>query len=201
MSAMGMPEALIPVQLLWVNLVTDGLPATALSFNPADHDVMKRQPRKRDEALISGWLFFRYMVIGTYVGAATVGGYAWWFMFNSAGPQISFHQLSHFHSCSAQFPEIGCEIFANEAAQAASTVSLSILVVIEMLNAMNALSSSESLLTLPLWKNMMLVYAICLSMALHFALLYIPFLQGLFSVVPLNSSEWQAVMLISAPIM
>ena len=200
-AAMGMPEALIPVQLLWVNLVTDGLPATALSFNPSDHDVMKRQPRKRDEALISGWLFFRYMVIGVYVGAATVFGYAWWFMFNSAGPQISFFQLSHFHRCSTQFPEIGCEIFSNDSAKAASTVSLSILVVIEMLNAMNALSSSESLLTLPLWKNMMLVYAICLSMALHFALLYIPFLQGLFSVIPLNLSEWKAVMLISLPIM
>ena len=92
-AAAGMPEALIPVQLLWVNLVTDGLPATALSFNPPDHDVMKRQPRKRDEALVGGWLFFRYMVIGTYVGAATVFGYAWWFMFNPAGPQISFWQL------------------------------------------------------------------------------------------------------------
>ncbi|KAJ4318349.1 hypothetical protein N0V94_004479 [Neodidymelliopsis sp. IMI 364377] len=199
-AAMGMPEALIPVQLLWVNLVTDGLPATALSFNPPDHDVMKRQPRKRDEALISGWLFFRYMVIGTYVGAATVGGYAWWYMFNEAGPQITFHQLSNFHRCSAQFPEIGCEMFANSSAQAASTVSLSILVVIEMLNAMNALSSSESLLTLPLWKNMMLVYAICLSMALHFALLYIPFLQGLFSVIPLDWNEWKAVLYISLPI-
>jgi Ca2+ transporting ATPase len=66
---------------------------------------------------------------------------------------------------------------------------------------MNALSSSESLLTLPLWKNMMLVYAICLSMALHFALLYIPFLQSLFSVIPLDLSEWKAVMLISLPIM
>lgn len=66
---------------------------------------------------------------------------------------------------------------------------------------MNALSSSESLLTLPLWENMMLVYAICLSMALHFALLYIPFLQGLFSIVPLNWPEWQAVLYISAPIM
>jgi Ca2+ transporting ATPase len=200
-AAVGMPEALIPVQLLWVNLVTDGLPATALSFNPPDHDVMRRQPRKRDERLIGGWLFFRYMVIGIYVGLATVAGYAWWFMYNSEGPQITFWQLSHFHKCSAQFSEVGCQMFSNDMAKSASTVSLSILVVIEMLNAMNALSSSESLLTLPLWENMMLVYAITLSMALHFALLYTPVLQTLFSILPLNWNEWQAVLVISAPVM
>lgn len=199
-AAVGMPEALIPVQLLWVNLVTDGLPATALSFNPPDHDVMKRQPRKRDEALVGGWLFFRYMVIGIYVGLATVAGYAWWFMYNAEGPQISFWQLTHFHSCSSQFSEIGCQMFSNDMAKSATTVSLSILVVIEMLNAMNALSSSESLLTLPLWENMMLVYAIALSMALHFALLYTPMLQSLFSILPLNFNEWKAVMLISSPV-
>lgn len=199
-AALGMPEALIPVQLLWVNLVTDGLPATALSFNPADHDVMRRQPRKRDEALIGGWLFFRYLVIGTYVGIATVAGYAWWFMFYEAGPQITFSQLRHFHRCSTEFPEIGCQMFSNDMAKSASTVSLSILVVIEMFNAVNALSSSESLLTLPLWKNMMLVYAIALSMALHFALLYTPVLQTLFSILPLNWAEWQAVLYISAPV-
>ncbi|KAH8675995.1 calcium-translocating P-type ATPase [Xylariales sp. PMI_506] len=199
-AALGMPEALIPVQLLWVNLVTDGLPATALSFNPPDHDIMKRQPRKRDEALIGGWLFLRYLIIGAYVGLATVAGYAWWFMYNPEGPQISFSQLSHFHRCSADFPEIGCQMFGNDMAKSASTVSLSILVVIEMLNAMNALSSSESLLTLPLWDNMMLVYAISLSMALHFALLYTPFLQTLFSILPLNWTEWKAVLIISAPV-
>jgi len=199
-AAIGMPEALIPVQLLWVNLVTDGLPATALSFNPPDHDIMRRPPRKRDEPLVGGWLFFRYMVIGTYVGAATVFGYAWYFLFYSEGPQITFSQLCNFHTCSSSFPEIGCEIFANDHSKTASTISLSILVVIEMFNAMNALSSSESLLTLPLWENMMLVYAIMLSMALHFALLYVPFLQGLFGIVPLGWGEWKAVLWISAPI-
>lgn len=102
-AAAGMPEALIPVQLLWVNLVTDGLPATALSFNPPDHDVMRRPPRKRDEALVGGWLFFRYMVIGIYVGAATVFGYAWWFIFYSEGPKISFWQL-------VSLPKIPCTL-------------------------------------------------------------------------------------------
>ncbi|KAJ5443916.1 Sarcoplasmic/endoplasmic reticulum calcium ATPase 1 [Penicillium daleae] len=199
-AALGMPEALVPVQLLWVNLVTDGLPATALSFNPADHDVMRRPPRRRDEPLVGGWLLFRYMVIGTYVGAATVFGYAWWFMYNAEGPQISYYQLSHFHKCSALFPEIGCEMFSNDMAKSASTVSLSILVVIEMLNAMNALSSSESLLTFFLHNNPMLVYAITLSMVLHFAILYVPFLQSLFAILPLNWNEWQAVLAISAPV-
>jgi Ca2+ transporting ATPase len=92
-------------------------------------------------------------------------------------------------------------MFSNEMSRSASTVSLSILVVIEMLNAMNSLSSSASLLTFGLWNNLMLVYAIILSMALHFAILYIPFLQGLFAIIPLNWVEWKAVLAISAPVM
>ena len=66
-------------------------------------------------------------------------------------------------------------MFTNEMSHRATTISLSILVTVEMFNAMNSLSENESLLRLPLWKNMYLVAAISLSMALHFMILYIPF--------------------------
>ncbi|KAF8352335.1 hypothetical protein F5887DRAFT_1172134 [Amanita rubescens] len=198
---LGMPEALIPVQLLWVNLVTDSLPATALGFNPADHSIMHVPPRNSREPLVGKWLFIRYLVVGLYVGCATVFGYAWWFMYYTGGPQISFYQLTHFHQCLTKFPEIGCEMFTNDMAKRATTMSLSILVTVEMFNAMNSLSENESLMTLPLWSNPFLVAAIALSMGLHFMILYVPFFTALFAITPLNWIEWQAVLYLSAPVL
>lgn len=110
---------------------------------------------------------------------------------------IASVQQTHFHQCSSKFPEIGCEMFSNDYARSATTMSLSILVgkscsesrfvlslmlsiggvVIEMLNACNSLSENESLLVMPIWVNPYLVASIALSMALHFMILYVPFLS------------------------
>jgi len=67
-------------------------------------------------------------------------------------------------------------MFSNVMAQHATTISLSVLVVIEMLNSFNSLSENESLLTLPIWSNPTLCGAVLLSIVLHFCILYIPFL-------------------------
>jgi Ca2+ transporting ATPase len=98
------------------------------------------------------------------------------------------------------FQGITCDVFTGDTSKAASTISLSILVVIEMFNALNGLSATSSLLTMPPTVNPMLCFAIALSMALHFMILYVPFFQTLFGILPLGWVEWQAVLYISAPV-
>merc|ERR1711871_257783 len=225
-----MPEGLIPVQLLWVNLVTDGPPATALGFNPADKDIMTRPPRPPDDKLIDGWTFFRYMVIGIYVGVATVGVFGGWYtraefmgidLSEDGHHAVTYHQLTNWESCEANagewfkgVSEVGytaghksfkyagdtiCNYFT-EGKDKASTLSLSVLVTIEMFNALNALSEDGSLLQMPPWVNPWLLIAMFISFALHFLILYVDFFADIFSIVPLSVNEWLLVLAFSFPV-
>uniref|UniRef100_A0A8C8K4T9 Calcium-transporting ATPase n=1 Tax=Oncorhynchus tshawytscha TaxID=74940 RepID=A0A8C8K4T9_ONCTS len=184
-AALGFPEALIPVQLLWVNLVTDGLPATALGFNPPDLDIMNKVPRNAREPLISGWLFFRYLAIGCTLSLAAF----------LLCPQ------SHFLQCGPENPEfegLECELFESPYPM---TMALSVLVTIEMCNALNSVSENQSLLRMPPWENMWLLGAICLSMSLHFLILYVEPLPIIFQITPLNLTQWLMVLKLSLPVL
>ena len=212
-AMLGIPEGLSPVQLLWVNLVTDGLPATALGFNPPEPDIMEKPPRAKDEGLITPFVFVRYLVIGLYVGFATVGIFVYWYVWDKAidgHPLIALSQLMDYHKCAswtdfdvADFVgktfESSCEYFT-EGKVKASTLSLTVLVTIEMFNALNALSEECSLLVVPPHRNLYLVGAILGSFAAHFMILYIKPLASVFSVAPLSWSEWKLVMIFSFPV-
>lgn len=196
-AVLGIPDTLAPVQLLWVNLVTDGLPAIAIGFNKQDSDVMKAKPRKVNEAVVSGWLFFRYLVIGAYVGLATVAGFVWWFVYSDTGPKVAYKELMNFDSCSTRETTYPCSIFDD---RHPSTVSMTVLVVVEMFNALNNLSENQSLLVIPPWSNLWLVASIVLTMLLHILILYVHPLSILFSVTPLSWAEWKVVLYLSFPV-
>jgi Ca2+-transporting ATPase len=201
---------------LWVNLVTDGPPATALGFNPPDKDIMKKPPRRSDDQLISGWVFFRYMVIGIYVGMATVGIFIYWYLYadytGDGHSLVTWKQLSNWSECPTwkngftvnnfdgyDFTKNPCEYFTKGKVKA-STLSLSVLVIIEMLNALNALSEDNSLVVMPPWINPWLIVAILGSVASHMFILYVPFMNTIFGITPLNYTEWTLVLLFSIPV-
>ncbi|KAG5672973.1 hypothetical protein PVAND_003058 [Polypedilum vanderplanki] len=143
----------------------------------------------------------RFIVYVTILrSAATVGGAAWWFMYSPTGPNLSFWQLSHHLQCLSggeDFKGVDCKVFADPHPM---TMALSVLVTIEMLNAMNSLSENQSLVAMPPWTNMWLVGSMCLSFALHFVILYVEVLSGVFQVTPLDVEEWITVMKFSVPV-
>ncbi|EZG43488.1 calcium-transporting ATPase 1, endoplasmic reticulum-type protein [Gregarina niphandrodes] len=233
-AAIGVPEGFAPIQLLWVNLVTDGPPATALGFNPPDLDVMAKPPRKASDKLITVRVLIRYCAIGAYVGLATVGVFIYYFLFDANNADghslVSWHQLTHFNHCTEWtdftvtpvygmarapssngiaadtdvMPDGGiaanpCEFFSQGKIKACS-LSLTVLVAIEMLNAFNAISESFSLLQRPPWTNPSLCWAVLSSILLHCLILYVPFLADIFSVTPLDIHDWRLVLLFSAPV-
>lgn len=82
----------------------------------------------------------------------------------------------------------------------ATTLSLSVLVAIEMFNSLNALSEDGSLITMPPWVNPYLLLAMAVSFGLHFLILYIPILANIFGIVPLSLNEWLLVLAVSLPV-
>ncbi|RRT80080.1 hypothetical protein BHM03_00010544 [Ensete ventricosum] len=82
----------------------------------------------------------------------------------------------------------------------AMTLSLSVLVAIEMFNSLNALSEDGSLLSMPPWANPWLLLAMSISFGLHFLILYVPFLAQVFGIVPLSFNEWLLVLAVAFPV-
>jgi magnesium-transporting ATPase (P-type) len=93
----GMPVPLLAIQILWINLVTDGLPAIALGFEPAEEGVMRRKPRHKNESIFAGGVGRHIIIIGILIAILTLGGYIWGFNrlgLNAFNPEAGLSQMA-----------------------------------------------------------------------------------------------------------
>ena len=165
-------EPLLPIHILWINLVTDSLPALALSVDPAEKDIMKRKARK-DKNIFSKGMTFRVIYQGIMVGVLTLLAFC-------IGCRFDFASLAN--------PEV---------AMTAQTMAFAVLALSELVHAYNVRSNKESIFKLKLKTNMVLVLATLVSLLLMVAVLGIPALQGMFEVAELSLTNWIWVILLS----
>ncbi len=159
-SILGWPAPLLPIQLLWINLVTDGLPALALSLEPPEPDVMQRQPRQRNESILSAQLGWAILWQGVLVGS--VGLIAFGYSYLSHGQDV----------------------------ERARAMTFCVIVYAELLRALAARSARLTLWQLGMFTNPYLLLAIAVSGMLQVSVAVFPFTQRVFDVPAHTISEW-----------
>lgn len=162
----GMPLPLVPIQILWMNLVTDGLPAMALGVDPHDSDIMTRRPRHPRESVFSQGMAWRIITSGTVIGLGTLAAFR----------------------CGLSMGDV----------ELARTMAFNTLVFFQLFYVFACRSESHTILEIGLLTNLYLVGAVFISAALQLLVNYVPFLQAVFHVVPLNGLQWMTILLISS---
>ena len=166
---------LLPVQLLWLNLVTDSLPALALGVEPVERDVMTRPPRGAKDSLFSRTFVFRLGWQGLMVGGLTL--------------------LAYFLGLAVMPGAAGGAATANTMAFAALTLS-------QLFHAYNVRSEDKSLFSIGVGSNPAMNRAFVIGFAMQLAVLLLPPMQRVFSVAALGPVQWLAVLgLAMAPVL
>ena len=164
-------KPLTPLMILWINLVTNGLPALALGVDPPDPTQMREPPRKRTGSLLSmrDWLGMAF--VGVWMGGAAIICYL--------APLNPHDPLAIKH---------------------ARAIAFSLLALSPLLHAFNCRSSTASILQLRPILPMALVGAVLLSAAIHLVAVLVPTLRPVFQTYEMSASEWTLLLLLSASI-
>ncbi|HAP38891.1 MAG TPA: cation-translocating P-type ATPase, partial [Nitrospira sp.] len=162
-TVLGWPLPLLPIHILWINLVTDGFPALALAVDPKDPDVMKRPPRDPQAPLLDRGRFLTVCVQGLVMAAATLAVFG-----------------------------IALSIVKDEV-PFARTMTFTTLVLVQFLHAFTCRHDRYSLFQVGVASNRMLVGAVLVSALLQGAILLSPWGQEIFKVVSLRADEWLVI--------
>jgi len=172
----GWESPLIATQLLWINLLTDSLPAVALGMDPGDPDVMREKPRNPKEGFFSGGAGKRAVMGGALIGVLTI--FAFWFGY-----------LEHGYSPFAK--DVPVEIL-----EYARTMAFMVLISSQLFFALAVRSHSKSIFQIGLFSNKVLVGSIVLGLFLQVIVLEIPTMREAFGLQMLDLGGWLMAILL-----
>jgi Ca2+-transporting ATPase len=167
-SLVGLPVPLLPIQILWVNLVTDGLPALALGVEPVDMNVMRRPPRRTNEAVVTKQAAFLMLAQGGFIAFCSL--FAFYFV-------LSVEKEGIVRARTAAFIVLSCS---------------------QLFHSFNCRNMTESLFKIGILTNKNLIAAVVFSFILQMIVVYAPFLPKIFKTEPLGVTDWVLVILISS---
>lgn len=174
-------EILLPIHILWINLVTDSLPALALAFDPANSDIMKRKPEKPGKGVFTKGMTWRVIYQGAMIGLLTLSAFA-------------------IGLATTTTPIDGLTLDESKI-EVGQTMAFVTLALSELVHVFNVRDNKKSLFKTKVFNNSKLVWAVIASAALMFVILGIPALRTVFS-IPILPKEniIELVILILAPI-
>ena len=182
-------EPLLPIHILWVNLVTDSLPALALAVDPAEKDVMTRKPLKPGKGIFTKGMTWRIVYQGIMIGLITLAA----FCIGLATPESSLPEVYNNEGVRLSNEEVKVEI--------GQTMAFTVLALSELVHVFNVRNNKKSIFKTGIFNNSKLILAIAVSAALMFVILLIPSLRQIFSipVLPLGNII-ETILLVLAPL-
>ena len=172
-------EILLPVHILWINLVTDSLPALALAFDPANKDVMQRKPLKNTKGIFTKGMTWRIIYQGVMIGLLTL---------------IAF--VVGLRTTTTPINGLSLDESKIEVGQAMAFITLALS---ELVHIFNIRNNKESIFKTNIFNNFKLIAAIVFSAALMFVVLLVPALRTVFSIpmLPTNNIIELAILIFS----
>ena len=181
----GLIEILLPIHILWINLVTDSLPALALAVDPAEDDIMERKPIKSGKSIFTRGMSWRIVYQGFMIGLITLVA----FLIGLATPVEELPEVYH-NGMLLTNEEVRVEI--------GQTMAFTVLALSELVHVFNIRNNKKSIFKTHPFNNKMLLLAIFVSAMLMFVILFVPALRNIFSipVLPVQNILETAVLVI-----
>ncbi len=175
-------EPLLPIHILWVNLVTDSLPALALAVDPAEKDIMNRKPNKKQKGIFTKGMTWRIIYQGAMIGLLTLVA----FIIGLGTKNV---------------PQVDGMTTEEVRVAIAQTMAFIVLALSELVHVFNIRNNSKSIFKTGILSNSKLILAIAVSAGLMFIVLLVPSLRNIFDIVPMPMENIiETILLVFAPI-